>query len=1000
MRNLRSRLNRVAICAGRAATLLRPACVAIILAVSGVSAARGAVTHNFVLTPEQVVPPSASIAAGQGSATLNDTETTLTVSILHGVENATQATVREANWGSNGVTLFTVNPVGTNGFQGVWNIDTAGLAALEAGRLYVQVDSVAFPAGAIRGQIDLNPDPQPGDVIISEIMYNPASIEGDFDNDLFTSNAEWIELFNTSYTDINIGGWFFQDEDVDESGDACTPLRGGSFPDFILRSFEVVVVIPDGAEIFGQKPTVADFRTAWGLPSTVNVIQLNTNGTADGALVGRNLSNAPLNDEFDINDLPLDAPYWQPCDPFGFERLDNEILTLNDGTQIIDVVNYAEEFPFPSEWPVNTFDGSITIVPDDYPSATSFASYTAAGNDIGSNWRAHMNGDEAGGVVQANSSGVYSGLDVGSPGYLYGASPGNRAPTAVQQQVLTHPGLSEVVPLIGTDTTRPFFGLLLFRIKSLPQNGELWDIASNVKVTPAMVAGDGYLMPRIPFNQVRYDNTGGCGLDTFTFTTFDGLLESAPTTVEMFVQCGDVVITEIMYNPDSTEDNPAATEWVELYNATDAPINLAGWYLADNATRSGEFPPYILGAHSTVVVTPSAGDPDAFSDAWLVPPLHTTSNGENGNGGLAGSNLGNAGESLRVVMPGGALPLVSDAVFYESGFDNEDWPRVWPDGPSIYMLPGSGYTTLANDDPAVWDTSLAGFDGAFVVVNNTVFDGVDVGSPCYLQDVSSHGCAAGGPLCDGNGDGTIDLLDARHFEMCMAGPQASLVQNCACFDADLDEDLDLADYHFLQRHFGGTPPPPPPPPITAGLIITEVVDGTLTNGEPKLIELTNCGDTTVDLADYRIALYTNGDPSENFLSMVYGEMSGTLAPGVSYVIANTNAGPGDSFLLVYGQEADLYHGVANGNGNDVYQLLKSDGATGDLAIDVFGVRGVDGTGKAWDYNDSYAVSQPGRGPNGGVFNASHWNFAGPDALNGFSAAQIAAATSAGTHTCD
>ncbi len=156
----------------------------------------------------------------------------------------------------------------------------------------------------------------------------------------------------------------------------------------------------------------------------------------------------------------------------------------------------------------------------------------------------------------------------------------------------------------------------------------------------------------------------------------------------------------------------------------------------------------------------------------------------------------------------------------------------------------------------------------------------------------------------------------------------------------------------------------------------------------------------MDLADYRIALYTNGDPSENFLSMVYGEMSGTLAPGVSYVIANTNAGPGDSFLLVYGQEADLYHGVANGNGNDVYQLLKSDGATGDLAIDVFGVRGVDGTGKAWDYNDSYAVSQPGRGPNGGVFNASHWNFAGPDALNGFSAAQIAAATSAGTHTCD
>jgi hypothetical protein len=960
---------------------------------------RADVVRSFAIDADQVVPPTASIAAGNGRATLNDTATELSFLVQHGVEQASQATanVRVADADSNGPVVFTLSFASSNSFSGVWSIDSNGVADFLAGRLYLQIETPSFPAGEIRGQIAINPDPQPGDVIITEIMYNPASQEGDGGNPptIFTANPEWIELFNTTFTDIDISGWFFQDEDVDEAN-PCVPLRGGDMPEFILGSFEVVVVIPDGTLIGGEIPSVADFKAAWNLGPDDNVIQLlSTNGTAGGAIVGRNLSNNPVNDTFDINDLPLDASFWIPCDPLGFERPDSEILTLNDGTQIIDVVNYDDGFPFTSLWPDTAGFNSISLVPDDYPDATIFDSFTALGNDDGRNWIAHQVGDDALGFQQAAAVGVYGGGDVGSPCRLLGASADNLPPSSIPQQVLMSPGETEDIFMEATDRTRPFFGLLLFVIKSLPQNGQLIDVASNRVITEADVAGNGYLMPRIPFEQVRYINDGTCGADSFTFATNDGLLESQPVTVELIVQCGDVVITEIMYNPDSTEDSPSLAEWVELYNATDEPINLAGWYLADNLTRSGDFPAYILGAGSAVTAIPPAVDATEFATAWSAPFLQITTNGETGVGGaMAGSNLNNSGDALRLVRPGGPVPQVVDAAFYLSGFEDPAWPQLSPDGASIYVLPAAGYAADVNDDPASWAESVTSVDGAYAVTTTVVFNGFDRGSPGVLHNVIQGDCPLGGPLRDGNGDGAVDLQDFAHFALCHAGPDAVTPHNCGCYDTDLDGDVDLRDFSGMQLELDA------PVGVQPGLIISEVIDGTLTGGEPKVIELTNCGDTAVELADYRIALYSNGSTSENFNSMVFGDMGGVLAPGASFVVANPNSGPGDSFLSIYGGEADLYDAVANGNGNDVYQLIRLMAPGVTLVHDSYGEVGVDGTGTAWEYTDSHASSQTGRVPNLGTFTPANWSFGGPGALIGLTPAQIAAATSAGTHTCE
>jgi len=769
------------------------------------SGAQAAVTHSFIFEGSQVAPPTASIAAGQGAATLNTAETELSFSILHGVVDATTATVHSGDPGTNGPVVFTLTLVNDTTFNGTWMIDSNGIVDLNAGRLYVQIESTLLPTGEIRGQIAINTNPVPGDVILTEIMYNPLSPEGNFPNPPFAANPEWIELFNTTFTDIEIGGWFFQDEDVEDAA-PCTELQSGSFPPFVLRSFQTVVVIPDGALFNGEIPTVADFKTSWNLAASVNVIQLNTNGTTGGAIVGKNLSNNPFSDSF-ANDLPLipSPPLWTPCGLF--DRTDNEILTLNDGTQIIDVVNFGDEFAIEvgaMSWPNPPNGASIQLVPVDYPAIppTDVTSFTATGNDNPLYWIGHGVGDIAGGTQQSVAAGVYKGNDIGSPGFLFGASTGNQPPVSVKSQILMGPnGISEIT-MDGTDNTRPFFGLLLYLVKTLPQNGDLIDVASGNKIiTPADIAGSGYLMPMIPFDLVRYENDGTCGLDSFSFSTFDGILESAPVTVELFVQCGDVVITEVMYNPDSTENNPSEAEWVEIYNNTDSPIDLAGWYLADDVTRSGDFPSYILGSRSSVVAIPAVGDPVEYSNGWGSQFLHITTNGDTGNGGIAGSNLSNGGESLRIVKPGGPTVQVTDAVFYKSGFVDPLWPRLSPDGPSIYILPTSTYDALANDDPLAWDKSINGSNGAALVELTTIYNGNDIASPGFLQGLQQGPCFPFGFSSDGNRDFVVDEKDYAHYDLCSFGPNQAMPLNCDCFDTDGDGDLDLLDFAAFQVNF-------------------------------------------------------------------------------------------------------------------------------------------------------------------------------------------------------
>ena len=99
--------------------------------------------------------------------------------------------------------------------------------------------------------------------------------------------------------------------------------------------------------------------------------------------------------------------------------------------------------------------------------------------------------------------------------------------------------------------------------------------------------------------------------------------------------------------------------------------------------------------------------------------------------------------------------------------------------------------------------------------------------------------------------------------------------------------------------------------VSADLIISEVVDGTLSGGLPKAVEWSNTGSTTINLSDYKFARYSNGGTTPQTATL-----TGTIAP--KSVITFTYAGTSNeqTFKDVWGFDADVPLSICNGNGND------------------------------------------------------------------------------------
>ncbi len=240
-------------------------------------------------------------------------------------------------------------------------------------------------------------------------------------------------------------------------------------------------------------------------------------------------------------------------------------------------------------------------------------------------------------------------------------------------------------------------------------------------------------------------------------------------------------------------------------------------------------------------------------------------------------------------------------------------------GGSISLTAGSTQLCSSSTEPLVFANSSTSLDDSYVYIL-TAASGVVVSTSD--ASISTQGLAAGVYTVTGiSYQGTItgisagDLLSAAVASTCLENSTNTI--EITIFDC-----LDNA-------------------PCTK-LFFSEYLEGT--NGT-KAIELFNPSLSPVDLSEYSILQYANGVTAATDLL----NLSGTLAPFGTYVIANPGQGGGGGAASqpVLGL-ADLIDQIANFNGNDALELRHN-----DTIIDVIGIVGDNpGTGTGWPVGTS------------------------------------------------
>ena len=144
---------------------------------------------------------------------------------------------------------------------------------------------------------------------------------------------------------------------------------------------------------------------------------------------------------------------------------------------------------------------------------------------------------------------------------------------------------------------------------------------------------------------------------------------------------GELIITEVMYNPNIVTDT--AGEWFEIYNLGDSAVNLNGWGIKDLGTDDYAF-------SENIIV--QAGD-----YAVLCKNTDSSVNGEIVcDAGYSSFTLGNTADTIVLVRPDAST---SDEVAYDAAV--EPWKTLNKAGYSLQLDPDR-YTSADNDDGANW----------------------------------------------------------------------------------------------------------------------------------------------------------------------------------------------------------------------------------------------------------------------------------------------------------
>ncbi|MEM6472576.1 MAG: lamin tail domain-containing protein [Planctomycetota bacterium] len=205
-----------------------------------------------------------------------------------------------------------------------------------------------------------------------------------------------------------------------------------------------------------------------------------------------------------------------------------------------------------------------------------------------------------------------------------------------------------------------------------------------------------------------------------TDSQYDG---AAPFFLDVTVNDNDVpsiVISEIMYNPNSAEP---LNEWVEIANVGSAPVDLSGWLLDDEDTGNWtEIPDgSVLPAGQVAVIHNSLLDSSEFRQAWSVPEGALVVGVDWAS--LANSPSGSS-EILQLLDGDGQQ---RDVVNFDD--DGNTWPSD-NNASSIFLTDLQSDNNLGGN----WSRSELGKDGA-----------TSPGAPLASNDIGSPGVAPGLP---------------------------------------------------------------------------------------------------------------------------------------------------------------------------------------------------------------------------------------------------------------
>ncbi|WP_206486146.1 ExeM/NucH family extracellular endonuclease [Thalassotalea sp. G2M2-11] len=158
-------------------------------------------------------------------------------------------------------------------------------------------------------------------------------------------------------------------------------------------------------------------------------------------------------------------------------------------------------------------------------------------------------------------------------------------------------------------------------------------------------------------------------------------------------------------------------------------------------------------------------------------------------------------------------------------------------------------------------------------------------------------------------------------------------------------------------------------PVATSVMISGVIDGPLSGGVPKAVELYIANDIT-DLSVCGIGSANNGGGTDG-QEFTFPAESATAG---SYLYVASEA---TGFEAFFGFAPDYTASAANVNGDDAIELF----CNGEV-VDTFGDIHTDGTGQPWEYKDGWAYRNDNTTADGADFNLNHWTFSGKDVLDG------------------